>query len=164
MILSQILSKILRSLRRPSKEPILPLFSAGFLVGIFFFSSCASTKHVETIPLETLRHDTIYIHNQRYDSIYITRTSDTDRTRDTITITKTNTEYRFRFLRDTIKVIQRDSIPYEVTVTEVKEIQRPLTWFDKISRAITIAIAIALLAYLGYKTRNLLLNILKVLR
>ena len=164
MILSQIFSKILSSLRRPSKEPILPLFSAGFLVGIFFFSSCASTKHVETIPLETLRHDTLYINKEHYDSIYITRTSDTDRTRDTITITKNNTEYRFRFLRDTIYKTRIDSIPYEVTVIETKEIKRPLTWFDKISRAITIAIAIALLAYLGYKTRNLLLNVLKVLR
>lgn len=76
-------------------------------------SSCQTTK---TIPLETLRHDTLYINKEQYDSIYITRTSDTDRTRDTITITKTMTEYRYKHLRDTIYKTRIDSIPYEVIV------------------------------------------------
>ena len=161
MILSQILSRILSSrVYGEHVEPTIlknpfPLFSAGFLVWIFFFSSCASTKHVETIPLETLRHDTIYIHNQHYDSIYITRTSDTDRTRDTITITKTNTEYRFKLLRDTIKVIQRDSIPYEVTVIETKEIARPLTWYDKTCRATFFLLLGALLFWISKKLSSL---------
>lgn len=34
-----------------------------------------------------------------------------------------------------VRDIQRDSIPYEVTITEVKEITRPLTLFDKTCRA-----------------------------
>lgn len=32
--------------------------------------------------------------------------------------------------------VQYDSIPYQVTITETKEIQRPLTWYDHLSRAI----------------------------
>ena len=45
-------------------------------------------------------------------------------------------EYRYKLLQDTIRVVERDSIPYEVTITEVKEITRPLTWYDHFSRAV----------------------------
>lgn len=90
-------------------------------------SSCQTTK---TVPIETLRHDTLYINKEHYDSIYITRTSDTDRTRDTITITKTMTEYRFRLLRDTIRIARIDSIPYEVRTTITKEIRKPPNLLD----------------------------------
>ena len=155
MILSQILSRILKSQRRPSKEPILPLFSAGFLVGIFFFSSCASTKHVETIPLETLRHDTLYINKEHYDSIYIDNSHLIDRGGDTIVIKDTKTEYRFRFLRDTIYKTRIDSIPYEVTVIETKEIARPLTWYDKTCRATFFLLLGALLFWISKKLSSL---------
>lgn len=100
------------------------------LMQIMSISSCQTTK---TIPLETFRHDTLYINKEHYDSIYITRTSDTDWTRDTITITKTMTEYRFRLLRDTIRIAKIDSIPYEVRIREVKEVPRPRSLFDNVS-------------------------------
>ena len=111
MILSQIFSKILRSKATTLSINVLPLFSAGLLVMIF--SSCSTTR---TIPIETNRKDTVYLSNIQYDSIYIDRSSDTDRTRDTITITKTMTEYRYKLLRDTIYKVRVDSIPYEVIV------------------------------------------------
>ena len=127
MILSKIFSKILRSVKRRPSQAIVALFLAGLLVGIF--CSCSTTK---TIPLETLRHDTLYINKEHYDSIYITRTSDTDRTCDTITITKTMTEYRFRLIRDTIRIARIDSIPYEVRIREVKEVEHPPSFYDRI--------------------------------
>lgn len=92
-------------------------------------SSCTSTK---TVPIETLRHDTLYINNEKYDSIYINRSSDIDRTNDTITITKTLTEYRYHLLRDTIYNTHTDSIPYEVQIVNVKEVPRPRNLFDYI--------------------------------
>ena len=55
---------------------------------------------------------------------------------DTLYIKDKSIEYRYKLLRETIKVVQRDSIPYEVTITETKEITRPLTWYDHLSRAI----------------------------
>ena len=66
----------------------------------------------------------------QYDSVYIDRSFDTDRTSDTITVTKTMTEYRYRLLRDTVRIVQRDSIPYEVRITEVKEVRKPPNIFD----------------------------------
>ena len=132
MILSQILSRILKSQRRPSKEPILPLFSAGFLMWILalLLTSCSSIRRVQTIPLETLRHDTLYINKEHYDSIYIDNSHLIDRGGDTIVIKDTKTEYRFRFLRDTIYKTRIDSIPYEVRTTITKEVRKPPNLFD----------------------------------
>lgn len=113
----------------------MPTFShKGILFFVFIIvivaTSCSPTK---TITLETLRHDTLYINTEKYDSIYINRTSDIDRTRDTITITKTLTEYRYHLLRDTIYKTRTDSIPYEVQIVTVKEVPRPRNLFDYIS-------------------------------
>lgn len=79
---------------------------------------------------ERITHDTCYIHDMRYDSIYINRSSDIDRTRDTITITKTMTEYRFRLLQDTVRTMQRDSIPYPVRVIETK-VEQYTPWYAR---------------------------------
>lgn len=58
-----------------------------------------------------------------------------DRSKDTSYIKDVSVEYRYKLLKDTIRVVERDSIPYQVTVTEVKEITRPLTLYDKTCRA-----------------------------
>lgn len=91
-------------------------------------AGCKGSQHLAVS--ERITHDTCYISNVQYDSIYIDRTSDMDRTSDTITITKTKTEYRYRLLRDTLKVIQRDSIPYEVRVIQTKT-ERYTPWYAR---------------------------------
>lgn len=114
--------------------------------------SCGSTK-VATQLVRDVRVDTVYLSNVQYDSIYIYQDHISEhhlgtlppmdssgkylnqpmRT-DTFYIKDKSIEYRYKLLRDTIKVVQRDSIPYEVTITETKEITRPLTWFDRVCR------------------------------
>ena len=54
---------------------------------------------------------------------------------DTLYIKDVSIEYRYKMLRDTIYKTQVDAIPYQVTVTETKEITRPQTWFDHLTRA-----------------------------
>lgn len=105
-------------------------------------SSCQTTKPV---PIETHRHDTLYINKEQYDSIYITRTSDTDRTCDTITITKTMTEYRFRLLRDTIRIAKQDSIPYEIRIVETKEVKYTPPWVKTLAYIGSICILVLLI-------------------
>lgn len=70
----------------------------------------------------------------QYDFIYIYKDRYQDRSRDTVYLKDVSLEVKYKLLRDTVKVIQRDSVPYQVTVTEVKEIQRPLTWYDRLTR------------------------------
>lgn len=74
---------------------------------------------------------------------------------DTLYIKDMSIEYRYKLLKDTIRVVERDSIPYEVTITQVKEITRPLTWYDHLSRAILwLNIGFVLLLIIRLFNRN----------
>lgn len=74
--------------------------------------------------------DSTYRETVRYDSICIYRDRYVDRSRDTLYIRETNTEYRYRLLRDTVYIVERDSVPYPVTVVETKEV-RYVPWYVK---------------------------------
>jgi hypothetical protein len=94
-----------------------------------------------------IQYDSIYIYHDRYQEYR--RASHPEHTTrhpehtirhpelvsgsppDTVIITKVSTEYRYKFLRDTIRIIRRDSIPYEVTITEVKEV-KCIPWWCKV--------------------------------
>ena len=116
--------------------------------------SCGSTKHITQL-VRDVRVDTVYLSNVQYVSIYIYQDHisehhlgtlptnltpeqylNTPMRTDTLYIKDKSIEYRYKMLRDTIYKTQVDSIPYQVTITEVKEIQRPLTWYDHFSRAV----------------------------
>ena len=94
--------------------------------------SCGSTK-VVTQTVRDVSVDTVYLSNVQYDSIYIFQDRQLDRSRDTVYLRDVSVEYRYRHLSDTIYKVQHDSIPYQVTVTEVKEITRPLSIFDHLT-------------------------------
>lgn len=104
-----------------------------FIIAVLVCCSCGSTRHVTQL-VERVSKDTVYLSNTQYDSIYIFQDKLVDRSRDTLYIKDKSIEYRYKLLRDTVRIVQRDSIPYEVTVTEIKEITRPLTPFDKLCR------------------------------
>lgn len=107
---------------------------------------CSSTRHVTQL-VRDVRTDTIYLNRQQYDSIYIYQERNVFPLPDSIHlpfngedgrglfIKDVCVEYRYKLLRDTVRIVQRDSIPYEVTITETKEITRPLTFFDKLCRS-----------------------------
>lgn len=104
---------------------LLALLSALVLTG------CAARRQLQVV--DRITHDTIYQSNVQYDSIYIFQDRQLDRSRDTVYLRDVSVEYRYRHLRDTIYKVQHDSIPYQVTVTEVKEITRPLSLFDHLT-------------------------------
>ena len=140
--LSQNLDPVLRKMDRCIETVIV--------IGILSFTllvccSCGSTK-VATQLVRDVRVDTVYLSNVQYDSIYIyqERTSDYHMNplnplkpseTDTVFIKDVSVEFRYKLLKDTIRVVERDSIPYQVTITETKEIQRPLTWYDHLTRS-----------------------------
>ena len=104
---------------------LLALLSALVLTG------CATQRQLQVV--DRITHDTLYQSNVHYDSIYVSQDKYIDRSRDTLLIKDKTVEYRYRLLRDTIYKVQHDSIPYQVTVTEVKEITRPLSLFDHLT-------------------------------
>ena len=104
---------------------LLALLSALVLTG------CATRRQLQVV--DRITHDTLYQSNVHYDSIYVSQDKYIDRSRDTVYLRDVSVEYRYRHLRDTIYKVQHDSIPYQVTVTEVKESTRPLSLFDHLT-------------------------------
>ena len=84
---------------------------------------------------ESTRHKA-YFSQQQYDSVHIYKDRWLDRTHDTVYMKELSTEYRYKLLRDTVRMVERDSIPYAVVRTETREVQRPLSWFDNLARAV----------------------------
>lgn len=102
-----------------------------------------------------VQKDTIYLSNQRYDSVYVSheRTLDYRRSQvpmigfrsdsessslssaDTIIIKDVSVEYRYRLLKDTVERVKlevvRDSIPYPVEVEVIKEVSHT-PWYARI--------------------------------
>lgn len=118
---------------------------AVILFTILVCCSCGSTK-VATQLVRESSVDTVYLSNVRYDSIYVYQERLQDRSKDTVYLKDISVEYRYKLLRDTVRIVQQDSIPYQVTIVETREIARPLTCFDHITRACFWM----LLAVLGY--------------
>ena len=165
----------------PALRRVDRMIELFILIGILSFTllvccSCGSTK-VVTQTVEHVRKDTVYLSNIQYDSIYVYQDHisehhlgtlppvnskgeflNTPMRTDTLYIKDKSIEYRYKLLRDTIRVVQRDSIPYEVTITEVKELTRPRTWYDHLSRAIlwlNIGFVLLMVIRLFRKFRNL---------
>lgn len=122
------------SLKEAIPQKLLPKarYSSVLLLGFSFliFCSCSTPR---TVPIETLCHDTLYINKVSFDSIYIDNSHLIERGDDTVYIKDKLIEYRFRLLRDTIRISKCDSIPYEVRITEVKEVSRRRNLFDYVS-------------------------------
>ena len=98
-------------------------------------------KSLPARSVERITRDTVYIHNQRLDSVSIYQDRLIDRTHDTLQIKETRVEYRYRLLRDTIHHFHRDSIPYEVIVYR----ERPLR---STARSGLVMLAILFIIYL----------------
>ena len=81
------------------------------LTSAIWFSSCRSIRH---IPIETVKHDSIYISKILHDSIYQRDSIYVDRKGDTVLIYKDRYLYKYKNLIDTMYINRIDSIqiPY----------------------------------------------------
>lgn len=117
-----------------------------FICGIILiaFGSCRSIKYV---PIETIKHDSIYITQHQKDSIYIHDSIYQKEKGDTVLIEKWHTRYIEKITKDTLIQIERDTIPqpypYEV------EVPAQLSWWQKTRMHIGEITIIALLVLLG---------------
>ena len=146
-------------MKRPSFQEFAKWTIISALIALM--TACGASKHV-TQQVKHVQKDTVYLNSKQYDSIYIYRELDKDYHKgafnpsaltshpspDTVFLKDKSIEYRYKLLRDTIKVVQRDSIPYEVTITETKEITRPLTWFDRVCRFTFLFLLVVILCFI----------------
>lgn len=135
-------------MRRPTFQEFTKWVIISAIIALM--SGCGASKHVTQVVHDT-RVDTVYLNSQQYDSIYIYQDRLLDRSKDTVYLKDVSVEYRYKLLRDTVRIVERDSIPYQVTITETKEIQRPLTWFDHLTRFSFYFLLGVILCWIYYK-------------
>ena len=112
------------------------------LTSAIWFSSCRSIRH---IPIETVKHDSIYISKVLHDSIYV------DRKGDTVLIYKDRYLYKYKNLVDTMYVIRIDSIQVPFPV------ERELSWWQSVKvqvGEIAIGIIIGLIIIIALLRRK----------
>lgn len=124
-----------------------------FLIPLLLLLSACRT-HYETLIERFVEQDTVYQDRIVYDSVYISHTSLTDRTADTILIKENDTIVRYKLLHDSIREVRIDSIPYIVTITKREEIPRPRTLIDWLSYASLAILTILIYRKLRQKTGN----------
>lgn len=133
-----LLQKIRRQISRGSRVTltVMERFTVILLLAVTLsLTGCRTSRHTydAAVPPVKVLHDTVVMGHVSYDSIYISNDRFQDRTGDTVYVRDRNIEYRYRLLHDTLRVIRRDSIPYEVRVTEVREVPRRRGVIDYLS-------------------------------
>ena len=96
----------------------------------------------DTLTHNTFLHDSVFLH----DSTFVLLKS------DTVYIDRTHTEYRYKLIHDTTSVIKE--IPVEVTATEIKEVEKPLKWYQSGFIYLGIIAFLAGLCYIAYQLFN----------
>lgn len=129
-----------KSKNNPHQMPTLPQVLSVMALSIL--TSCSSLRQ-NPQPVREVHTDTIYIQQHSYDSIHLCEQHKQEYRKaapqahdtmppapDTVVITTTSTEYRYKLLRDTIRLIHTDTIPYKVTVTKTNPIPH-IPWWTK---------------------------------
>ncbi len=98
-----------------------------FLMSGIWLSSCRSPQYV---PVESVKHDSIYISKIQHDSIYQRDSIYVDRKGDTVLIYKDRYLYKYKNLIDTMYVNRIDSIQVPFPV------ERELSWWESVKQEI----------------------------
>lgn len=118
-----------------------------FLTSGICFTSCRSIY----VPIETVKHDSIYISKVLYDSIYQRDSIYVDRKGDTVLIYKDRYLYKYKNLIDTMYVSRTDSIQVPFPV------ERELSWWQSVKLQvgeIAIGIIIGLIIIIVWLLRR----------
>ena len=100
------------------------------LLYILLLASVCMSCRTQYVPIETVKHDSVYINRIKYASIYH---------KDSIyilikgaTVYKYQYKYQYRdkLIRDTVNVTKRDSIPYPVEVVKTVTVEKKLSWLQ----------------------------------
>ena len=130
----------------------------GSMTTIIIFAltmmSCASGRHASAVEQGT-HTDTVYIATQQYDSIYIYNDKTLDRTKDTVYLRELSTEYRYKLLRDTLRIIETDTIyiPYGVKVADNGKDKSFLPRFSELSKAAFLVVTAALALWVALRNK-----------
>lgn len=106
-------------------------------------AGCRTMRVIEQVPVEV--HDTMYQKVVQRDSIYTDRWHTVEVKGDTVFVTDSHISVTYRTVTDTAyKYVEK---PVTVTVEQIKEVEKPLRWWQKgLMWAGVLALATALAA------------------
>ena len=122
------------------------------MIALMGMMSCSSQRNVEQV--KGMHTDTVYVTSLQYDSIYIYNDKTLDRTKDTVYLREYSTEYRYKLLHDTLRIIERDSIPYPVNVTKERETKKPLSRLAELAGVLFISVISALALWVALRNKT----------
>ena len=130
------------------------IFLYFFLMLLLLASAVTSCRSVKYVPVETVKHDSVYTGKVLTDSVYV---------KDSVLVVKgdTVTEYRYRYVyrykdrTDTLYVAQADtiSVPYPVE-KELTRWQRFKVDFGGFALAFVIVAALVAVGCMAYKLKK----------
>ena len=107
---------------------------------------------LDSISRSLFQKDSVYIgksHWMEYHPQLVVNVDTTGICRvDTVVIRDSVTVYRLRHVRDSARVIERDTIPVVQRVEVVKEVPRSRNWFDWMCYSVTGLVMLVLVAYI----------------
>ena len=111
------------------------------LAGIAMLAvGCTTTKYV---PVESVRVDSVYVARVERDSIYERDSVFVAVKADTVFVSKVQYRYRDRIVRDTLSVLQRD------TITRVVEVEKRLSRREQLKMDVGCGVLWALPIIIG---------------
>lgn len=100
------------------------------LAAVFLLSGCKGLRQTVEVPVYI--HDTAYTVKEVHDSTVVERWHNIEAKGDTVYITDEQITVKLRTITDTAyKVVEK---PVEVVVNHIKEVEKPLTWWQKTQR------------------------------
>ena len=122
------------------------------MIALMGLMSCSTHRVVEQV--KEMHTDTVYVTSLQYDSIYIYNDKMLDRTKDTVYLREYSTEYRYKLLHDTLRIIERDSIPYPVNVAKERETKKPLSRLAELAGVLFISVISALALWVALRNKT----------
>ena len=124
------------------------------IIALMGMMSCSTHRHASAVEQGT-HTDTVYIATQQYDSIYIYNDKTLDRTKDTVYLRELSTEYRYKLLRDTLRIIESDTIyiPYGVKVADNGKDKSFLPRFGELAKVAFLLVTAALALWVALRNK-----------
>ena len=123
------------------------------MIALMGLMSCSTHRVVEQV--KEMHKDTVYVTSLQYDSIYIYNDKTLDRTKDTVYLRELSTEYRYKLLRDTLRIIESDTmyIPYGVKVADNGKDKSFLPRFGELAKAAYLVVTAALALWVALRNK-----------
>ena len=124
------------------------------IIALMGMMSCSTHRHAVAVEQGT-HTDTVYIATQQYDSIYIYNDKTLDRTKDTVYLRELSTEYRYKLLRDTLRIIETDTmyIPYRVKAADNGKDKSFLPRFGELAKSAFLVVTAALALWVALRNK-----------